>query len=41
MKVLVLSDTHGFVDPNIAELARKVDLVVHAGDIGRAGVWTV
>tara|TARA_Y100000031_G_scaffold138883_1_gene165178 strand:- start:296 stop:799 length:504 start_codon:yes stop_codon:yes gene_type:complete len=38
MKVLVLSDTHGFVDPSIVELARKADLVVHAGDIGRAEV---
>ena len=38
MKVVVLSDTHGFVDPNIAEMARKADIVVHAGDIGRAEV---
>ena len=38
MKVLVLSDTHGFVDPKIVRMARKADLVVHAGDIGRAEV---
>ena len=38
MKVVVLSDTHGFVDPDIAEMARKADIVVHAGDIGRAEV---
>jgi putative phosphoesterase len=33
-RVLLLSDTHGFVDPRIAAMAARVDYVVHAGDIG-------
>ena len=32
--VALVADTHGFLDPRIAELARAADLVVHAGDIG-------
>lgn len=38
MRVLLLADTHGFVDPRIAALAGQVDLVVHAGDIGAGEV---
>ncbi|WP_070988120.1 metallophosphoesterase family protein [Halofilum ochraceum] len=34
--VALLADTHGWLDPRIAEVARACDLVVHAGDIGAA-----
>lgn len=34
MRVLLLSDTHGFLDPRIAALAGQVERIVHAGDIG-------
>lgn len=37
-RVLLVADTHGQVDPRIAELARQADVVVHAGDIGAAQV---
>ena len=33
-RVLLLSDTHGQLHPEILALSRKVDLVIHAGDIG-------
>lgn len=38
MQILILSDTHGFVDPRVAALAQICDRVVHAGDIGNLGV---
>jgi len=34
MKIGVLSDTHGFLDPGIANLFAGVDHILHAGDIG-------
>ena len=34
MRVVLLSDTHGFVEPFVQALARSADCVVHAGDIG-------
>ncbi len=37
-RVLLLADTHGELDPRIASLALDVDRVVHAGDVGSAGV---
>ncbi len=37
-RVLLVSDTHGHVDPRIAALARDCALVVHAGDVGNAAV---
>lgn len=36
--VLLVSDTHGHIDPRIAGLAVQSDVVVHAGDIGDAQV---
>lgn len=33
-RVLLVSDTHGHVDPRIADLAASCDFVVHAGDVG-------
>lgn len=37
-RLLLLADTHGVVDPRIARLASECDAIVHAGDIGNAGV---
>ncbi|MCG6873309.1 MAG: metallophosphatase family protein [Gammaproteobacteria bacterium] len=33
-QVLIVSDTHAFLDPRIAELGQGCDLAIHAGDIG-------
>ena len=38
-RVALLSDTHGSVDPRIAERVADCDLAVHAGDIGNASVF--
>lgn len=38
MKILLLSDTHAFVDPRIAKYAKGVDEIWHAGDIGEMEV---
>ena len=37
-KILVLSDTHSFIDDRIINYASKVDFVIHAGDIGNFDV---
>ena len=34
MRIIILSDTHGHVEPFIQTLANEADLVIHAGDIG-------
>ncbi len=34
MKIGVISDTHGFLDPAIFQLFAGVDHILHAGDIG-------
>jgi putative phosphoesterase len=34
----VISDTHGYLDPQIEELFVGVDYIVHAGDIGSPAV---
>ncbi len=41
VRVALLSDTHGTLDPRIGEAVRGCDLAVHAGDIGNAGVLAV
>ena len=33
-KILLLSDTHGYIDERIVEYAKQADEVWHAGDIG-------
>lgn len=38
MRVALVSDTHGFIDPRIADAAAACDVVVHAGDIGGRSV---
>lgn len=37
-RIVIVSDTHGFLDPQIADIATECDYVVHAGDIGNAQV---
>ena len=34
----LLSDTHGVLDPRVAEIARGCEIAVHAGDIGCASI---
>ncbi|MBI3848832.1 MAG: metallophosphoesterase family protein [Verrucomicrobia bacterium] len=34
MKIGVISDTHGYLDPQILKLFSDVDHILHAGDIG-------
>lgn len=38
MRVAIIADTHGFLDPRIAEEVAASDIAVHAGDIGGADV---
>ncbi len=38
MKIGVISDTHNFLDPKIAELFAGVNHILHAGDIGNASI---
>jgi len=35
MKIGVISDTHGYLDPQIAKLFSGVDHILHGGDIGQ------
>lgn len=37
MRIMLLADTHGVLDPRVADLARGADVLVHAGDVG-AGI---
>jgi len=34
MKIGLVSDTHGYFDPQLAELLAAVDSILHAGDVG-------
>ncbi|MGN8158196.1 metallophosphoesterase family protein [Salinisphaera sp. RV14] len=34
MRIVILADTHGFLDPRIAECAAGAALIWHAGDVG-------
>jgi putative phosphoesterase len=38
MKIGLISDTHGFLDPRIASLFHGVEHILHAGDIGPASL---
>ena len=35
MKIGIISDTHGYLDPKIYTVFSKVDHIIHAGDIGK------
>jgi putative phosphoesterase len=34
MRIGVVSDTHGFVDPHLAQLLEGSEVILHAGDVG-------
>jgi hypothetical protein len=36
MKIGIISDTHGYLDPQVEKLFKGVDHIIHAGDIGDA-----
>lgn len=36
--VALVADTHGFLDPRVAAVARAAEVVVHAGDVGGASI---
>jgi uncharacterized protein len=38
MKIGLVSDTHGYVDPNLPDLLAGVDSILHAGDVGSRAV---
>ncbi|RLK50558.1 hypothetical protein DFR31_0463 [Alkalispirillum mobile] len=38
LRVAIVADTHGFLDPRIGDEIAECDLAVHAGDIGGAAV---
>jgi len=38
VKIGVISDTHGFLDPKVFELFAGVEHILHAGDIGFASI---
>ena len=38
MKIGVISDTHGFLDPRVEKIFAGVDRILHAGDIGFASI---
>jgi putative phosphoesterase len=40
MRIGVLSDTHGYLDPRVLEWFEGVDAIWHAGDVGRLSVLT-
>lgn len=39
-RIGVISDTHGLVRPEVIEAFRGVELIIHAGDVGRPEVLT-
>ena len=38
VRVAIISDTHGYIDPKVIDVIRRCDQVVHAGDICGAHV---
>lgn len=38
VQIGILSDTHGYFHPRLPEYLREVDLILHAGDVGRAEI---
>ena len=38
IRVAILADTHGQLDPRVDALVRGCDIAVHGGDIGNAGI---
>ncbi len=40
MKIGVISDTHGYLDPGVFSVFKNLDLILHAGDIGSEDIIT-
>jgi uncharacterized protein len=40
MRIGVISDTHGLLRPEAGQALQGVDLIVHAGDVGKAEILT-
>ncbi|MEO8637124.1 MAG: metallophosphoesterase family protein, partial [Gemmatimonadales bacterium] len=40
MRLGIIADTHGLLRPEVFEVFREVDLILHAGDIGPAALLT-
>ncbi|MGH7532177.1 MAG: metallophosphoesterase family protein [Gemmatimonadales bacterium] len=40
MRLGIISDTHGLLRPEVFEVFREVDLILHAGDIGELDLLT-
>lgn len=38
LKIGVISDTHGYLDPKVLQIFQGVDHILHAGDIGSASL---
>ena len=38
VSVVLVADTHGWLDPRVAEIVARCDIAVHAGDVGAAEV---
>ncbi len=38
MKIGLISDTHGYLDPRVPEIFEGVEHILHAGDIGYASI---
>jgi hypothetical protein len=38
MRIGVISDTHGFLDPRIASLFKGVEHILHGGDVGSTSI---
>ncbi|HKS97787.1 MAG TPA: metallophosphoesterase family protein, partial [Terriglobia bacterium] len=38
MKIGVVADTHGYFDPRLRELLAGVEMILHAGDVGKQEV---
>lgn len=36
--VALVADSHGFLDPRVAEIACRADVIVHAGDVGAQSI---
>ncbi|MEX1081579.1 MAG: metallophosphoesterase family protein [Halofilum sp. (in: g-proteobacteria)] len=36
--IALIADTHGHLDPRVAELSLPCDLIIHAGDIGNGAI---
>ena len=38
MKLAILSDTHGLLRPQVLDVLKTADAILHAGDINKAGI---